>query len=110
MHQYKESYTIVVDGESGSGKTEITKHIIEYLANMRPFGMVGGAGVSRLNPANFTSQRVENDEGPLGSTSRPFIGSDLTELSGLLMEAQVIFEAFGHAKTTANENSSKVGI
>mmetsp|Transcript_75676 Transcript_75676/g.215397 ORF Transcript_75676/g.215397 Transcript_75676/m.215397 type:complete len:167 (-) Transcript_75676:735-1235(-) len=108
MKNYEESYTLVVDGESGSGKSEMAKHIVEYLTNMRTIGVAGGAGPGRANPANFTNRRVENDEGPLGSHIRPFIGRGLTELGALVMEAHVVFEAFGHAKTLANDNSSKV--
>lgn len=108
MQNYEESYTLVVDGESCSGKSEMAKHVMEYLTNMRTFGVVGGAGPGRSNPANFTNRRVENDEGPLGSHTRPFIGRELTELGALVMEAHVVFEAFGHAKTAANDNSSKV--
>ncbi|KRZ80070.1 Myosin-11, partial [Trichinella papuae] len=71
-------------GESGAGKTENTKKVIQYLTYV--------AGTSRTSKSG-TSQAV-NTRG---------------ELEQQLLQANPILEAFGNAKTVKNDNSSRFG-
>jgi len=69
----KMNQSILITGESGAGKTENTKKVIQYIANIA--GRTGGGG----------------------------------KLEQQVLQANPILEAFGNAKTTRNNNSSRFG-
>ena len=73
--------SVIVSGESGAGKTEATKLILEYLMEMSAESAQGGAS-----------------------------GGDLdNSLEDCCMHAQTVFESFGNAATVRNDNSSRFG-
>merc|ERR1740129_834411 len=74
------SQSVLVSGESGAGKTETTKLIAQFLANV-------GAGAGEGSVQHKPLSRVE----------RSVIGSN------------PLLEAFGNAKTPRNDNSSRFG-
>merc|ERR1719400_2076144 len=80
MLQDREDQSILCTGESGAGKTENTKKVIQYLAYV---------AASK----------------PKGSSHAPTSG----ELEQQLLKANPILEAFGNAKTVKNDNSSRFG-
>uniref|UniRef100_A0A3P9K3S9 Myosin-9 n=1 Tax=Oryzias latipes TaxID=8090 RepID=A0A3P9K3S9_ORYLA len=67
------------EGESGAGKTENTKKVIQYLAHVA------------------SSHKTKKDQVSPG------------ELEKQLLQANPILEAFGNAKTIKNDNSSRFG-
>ncbi|KAI5362533.1 hypothetical protein Slin14017_G077700 [Septoria linicola] len=73
--------SILVTGESGAGKTENTKKVIQYLA------------------AVATSDTPRAKSG----------GRQLSNLSEQILRANPILEAFGNAQTVRNHNSSRFG-
>ncbi|KAF4015616.1 hypothetical protein G4228_007002 [Cervus hanglu yarkandensis] len=79
MLQDREDQSILCTGESGAGKTENTKKVIQYLA------MVA------------SSHKGKKDTSITG------------ELEKQLLQANPILEAFGNAKTVKNDNSSRFG-
>uniref|UniRef100_A0A8C1PPM1 Myosin, heavy chain 14, non-muscle n=1 Tax=Cyprinus carpio TaxID=7962 RepID=A0A8C1PPM1_CYPCA len=81
MLQDREDQAILCTGESGAGKTENTKKVIQYLAHVAS----------------------SHKSGTLG---RP---KDSGELERQLLQANPILEAFGNAKTVKNDNSSRFG-
>ncbi|XP_056135931.1 myosin-9-like isoform X1 [Lampris incognitus] len=83
MMQDREDQSILCTGESGAGKTENTKKVIQYLAHVA------------------SSFRSKKDQG----------GAVLShgELEKQLLQANPILEAFGNAKTVKNDNSSRFG-
>lgn len=84
MLQDREDQSILCTGESGAGKTENTKKVIQYLAYV--------AASNRT-----TRQSVSNFQTVPG------------ELENQLLQANPILEAFGNAKTIKNDNSSRFG-
>ncbi|CAI4225395.1 unnamed protein product [Auanema sp. JU1783] len=82
MLQEREDQSILCTGESGAGKTENTKKVIQYLAQV--------AGVTKCKQY---------------STVTPAKG----ELEQQLLQANPILEAFGNSKTVKNDNSSRFG-
>ncbi|XP_014841679.1 PREDICTED: myosin-9-like isoform X1 [Poecilia mexicana] len=83
MMQDREDQSILCTGESGAGKTENTKKVIQYLAHVA------------------SSSKFKKDQG----------GAVLShgELEKQLLQANPILEAFGNAKTVKNDNSSRFG-
>ncbi|XP_027872932.1 myosin-9-like [Xiphophorus couchianus] len=83
MMQDREDQSILCTGESGAGKTENTKKVIQYLAHVA------------------SSSKFKKDQA----------GAVLShgELEKQLLQANPILEAFGNAKTVKNDNSSRFG-
>ncbi|XP_019597117.2 myosin-14 isoform X3 [Rhinolophus sinicus] len=87
MLQDREDQSILCTGESGAGKTENTKKVIQYLAHVA------------------SSPKGRKEPGVPASTSAMSYG----ELERQLLQANPILEAFGNAKTVKNDNSSRFG-
>ncbi|XP_005732097.1 myosin-10 isoform X7 [Pundamilia nyererei] len=83
MLQDREDQSILCTGESGAGKTENTKKVIQYLAHVAS----------------------SHKGGTLGRKKEAVQG----ELERQLLQANPILEAFGNAKTVKNDNSSRFG-
>jgi len=80
-----ENQSMLITGESGAGKTENTKKVIQYIAKV--------AG-------------VDKDE----KAKEPVQANALTgTLDEQIVSANPLLEAFGNAKTTRNNNSSRFG-
>ncbi|XP_078736657.1 myosin-10-like [Lampetra fluviatilis] len=79
MLQDREDQSILCTGESGAGKTENTKKVIQFLAHVT------------------SSHKSKKDNTITG------------ELEKQLLQANPILEAFGNAKTVKNDNSSRFG-
>uniref|UniRef100_A0A673WPB2 Myosin, heavy chain 10, non-muscle n=1 Tax=Salmo trutta TaxID=8032 RepID=A0A673WPB2_SALTR len=75
------AYRCMLQGESGAGKTENTKKVIQYLAHVA------------------SSHKGKKDH------NIPVSG----ELERQLLQANPILESFGNAKTVKNDNSSRFG-
>lgn len=75
--------TIVVSGESGAGKTVSAKYIMRYFATREPPDQPGARSRGRADTMSETEERI--------------------------LATNPIMEAFGNAKTTRNDNSSRFG-
>ncbi|KAI7059455.1 myosin-2 [Hortaea werneckii] len=75
--------TIVVSGESGAGKTVSAKYIMRYFATREPPDQPGVRSKAR--------------------------GDTMSETEEQILATNPIMEAFGNAKTTRNDNSSRFG-
>ncbi|KAG7223717.1 hypothetical protein INR49_015445 [Caranx melampygus] len=80
MLQDREDQSILCTGESGAGKTENTKKVIQYLAHVA------------------SSHKGRKDHNIPG------------ELERQLLQANPILESFGNAKTVKNDNSSRFSV
>ncbi|KAG5443779.1 Myosin heavy chain, non-muscle [Clonorchis sinensis] len=91
MLQDREDQSILCTGESGAGKTENTKKVIQYLASV-----AASAKTQKTTTANVISKLHSQD-------------INVGELEAQLLKANPILEAFGNAKTIKNDNSSRFG-
>ena len=82
MLRDQKNQTIVVSGESGAGKTVSAKYIMRYFA-------------TRESPDNPGKRRGKSDS--------------MSETEEQILATNPIMEAFGNAKTTRNDNSSRFG-
>merc|ERR1719320_412603 len=79
MMQTGNNQSILITGESGAGKTENPKKVISY------FAFVGSTG------------------------EKPKPGEEKKSLEDQIVSTNPVLEAFGNAKTTRNDNSSRFG-
>ncbi|XP_045582191.1 myosin heavy chain, muscle isoform X2 [Procambarus clarkii] len=78
MIQGGENQSMLITGESGAGKTENTKKVLSYFANV---------GATTKKPGEDAKPNLEDQ----------------------IVQTNPILEAFGNAKTTRNDNSSRFG-
>ncbi|XP_069050682.1 myosin-10 isoform X1 [Lepisosteus oculatus] len=95
MLQDREDQSILCTGESGAGKTENTKKVIQYLAHVAS----SHKGRKDHNIPPESPKPVKLQSGSL------LYG----ELERQLLQANPILESFGNAKTVKNDNSSRFG-
>ncbi|KAG4095173.1 P-loop containing nucleoside triphosphate hydrolase protein [Neocallimastix lanati (nom. inval.)] len=84
MLREKKNQSIIVSGESGAGKTQSAKYIMRYFAS-----------VDELDQT-FDGDADINEGG-------------MSEVEEAVLATNPIMEAFGNAKTTRNDNSSRFG-
>lgn len=84
MTNLGDNQSIIVSGESGAGKTMSAKFVMRYFAVVEEL-------------ANGTSQKKSNSDG------------EKTSVEDAVLSTNPIMEAFGNAKTTRNDNSSRFG-
>uniref|UniRef100_A0A3Q3X794 Uncharacterized protein n=1 Tax=Mola mola TaxID=94237 RepID=A0A3Q3X794_MOLML len=92
MLQDREDQSILCTGESGAGKTENTKKVIQYLAHVASSHKSNTLGRNKEAIQVRCSQDISEGE-----------------LERQLLQANPILEAFGNAKTVKNDNSSRFG-
>ncbi|EEA08298.1 myosin head family protein [Cryptosporidium muris RN66] len=99
LFRYKKNQSIIITGESGAGKTEATKIILCYLANLHK----SPEDLSFLFPTS-------NYIGKLSFLSTNIMDySNNSSIECLILRSNPILEAFGNAKTLRNDNSSRFG-
>ncbi|KAJ3068891.1 Myosin type-2 heavy chain 1 [Podochytrium sp. JEL0797] len=82
--------SVIVSGESGAGKTQSTKYIMQYLAVVDSLSKIDSVeALMRPEAVSAGIKRSETEEAVLASNP--------------------ILESFGNAKTTRNDNSSRFG-
>jgi len=87
MLSYSENQAVVCSGESGAGKSEATKLILQFLTDVS-------------SKASATTAKENVIEGGTSKSST---------LEKQILGANPILEAFGNAKTLRNNNSSRFG-
>lgn len=83
MSEKHKSQTILISGESGSGKTECTKIVMSYLTTIGTKHATGQNGSNETLDDNSIMKRV--------------------------LQSNPVLEAFGNARTIRNDNSSRFG-
>ncbi|KAM9723303.1 uncharacterized protein myh14 isoform 5-T5 [Menidia menidia] len=101
MLQDREDQSILCTGESGAGKTENTKKVIQYLAHVASSHKSGTLGRNK-EAVQMDGSRSLTRGSTLANRSMQY-----GELERQLLQANPILEAFGNAKTVKNDNSSR---
>ncbi|WVQ93464.1 hypothetical protein IAU59_000538 [Kwoniella sp. CBS 9459] len=117
----RESQSILITGESGAGKTENTKKVIQYLAAIA----TSQSPAESSRPSLSRTKSLSKAPATGLPRSSSFKGKDASEIDlaslaistdpslGLLeqqiLQANPILEAFGNAQTMRNNNSSRFG-
>ncbi|CAD6910753.1 unnamed protein product [Tilletia controversa] len=119
MLDAKENQSLLITGESGAGKTENTKKVIQYLAAI-------AADAAQPAAATATAAFTAHQRDASAATGLVRTGSSrqvLDHLNGIeaigakrlgllerqILQANPILEAFGNAQTIRNNNSSRFG-
>ncbi len=88
MRRHGTDQSILVSGESGAGKTETTKIILDYLVSI--------------------STHFEAPPSPQQQQQQPAAAA-VSHIGQRIVQSSPILEAFGNAKTLFNDNSSRFG-
>ncbi|KAI6121202.1 P-loop containing nucleoside triphosphate hydrolase protein [Pisolithus sp. B1] len=114
MQNERENQSILITGESGAGKTESTKKVIQYLSAIATDALPPGtlhvnspsipqSGLPRGTSFRRKSVSLVGSGGSLTAKGR------LGLLERQIIQANPILEAFGNAQTQRNNNSSRFG-
>ncbi|OQR86182.1 myosin-like protein, partial [Achlya hypogyna] len=96
MRDEQQNQSILVSGESGAGKTENTKFLMQYLAT------VGAPSAASAATAMTPAKTRRGKAAAVAPTST-------TDIQTQILQTNPILEAFGNAKTVRNDNSSRFG-
>lgn len=106
MLEAHENQSLLITGESGAGKTENTKKVIQYLAAIAvdPASHAEGGSSSLTRSTSSARNIMDHLRGIEGMASKR-----LGLLERQILQANPILEAFGNAQTIRNNNSSRFG-
>ncbi|KAJ1023959.1 hypothetical protein NDA13_004791 [Ustilago tritici] len=105
MIDNRENQSLLITGESGAGKTENTKKVIQYFAAIA----ADPTAHSSQSPANTLTASSSREVLDRINGVEPVTAKRLGLLERQILQANPILEAFGNAQTIRNNNSSRFG-
>ncbi|TIB06459.1 hypothetical protein E3P96_00437 [Wallemia ichthyophaga] len=118
MMAERENQSVLITGESGAGKTENTKKVIQYLASIASNSAGRVDSLSRSTQPRTPSRTPTAFSTPVSVPNSPSLGQSITPSSSMtslgtlerqILQANPILESFGNAQTVRNNNSSRFG-
>ncbi|CAF3425009.1 unnamed protein product [Rotaria sp. Silwood1] len=112
MLRDRENQSMLITGESGAGKTENTKKVIQYFALVAAASAKKDEGKKTMTledqivSANPVLEAYGNAKTTRNNNSSRFKSMTLEDQ---IVQSNPVLEAFGNAKTTRNNNSSRFG-
>ena len=97
------SQSIIISGESGAGKTEATKQVMQFVANLSS----RNSTTTSAPVENLLSQRRSRSIKVRTKNENDTRETPLIEKQ--LLQSNPILESFGNSKTLRNNNSSRFG-
>jgi myosin-5 len=96
MHLHGIDQSILVSGESGAGKTETVKILMNHIASI----------AEQHTQDRLTSEVMDRG---LGDTTARQLGEAMNQTITKVLQSNPLLESFGNAKTLRNDNSSRFG-
>jgi myosin-1 len=94
LMRFGKNQSLLITGESGSGKTETSKHVMQYITTMS---------------TKFRSKHAAQLKRRLSIEQIQEIDTNIARVTEILWSSNHILEAFGNAQTIRNTNSSRFG-
>lgn len=94
------SQSIIISGESGAGKTESAKLALRQVAAL---AAAAAAAAASSSSSSSSSSSVS------AASAAAAAGDEFAALEGAILATNPVLEAFGNAKTSRNDNSSRFG-
>ena len=105
--------SIVISGESGSGKTETAKIVLSYLATRANIDYFNHTETNTSNNSNGHSMHNKKSNAAKKKEIKKSVNKDMNHstdsIDHRILRSSPILEAFGNAKTIRNNNSSRFG-
>jgi myosin-5 len=104
--------SVLISGESGAGKTEAAKRVLELLtatSRRRKQMREAGGAAADAQQQKLASQTLAASFATPSAFGGGKGGGQVPAVEVLLREASPVLEAFGNAKTIRNDNSSRFG-
>ncbi|RHZ10306.1 hypothetical protein DYB26_015518, partial [Aphanomyces astaci] len=95
--------SILVSGESGAGKTENTKLLMQYLT------AVGATPAHPTSPTPHVASPSSGRRSKKRSAGATSTAASSHDIQTQILQTNPILEAFGNARTVRNDNSSRFG-
>ena len=99
-----EDQSILITGESGSGKTETAKIIMDHIASIQRGPVHQEESIIGDTKTNSIETTKSNDNNKTVEENQFY-----SPIVQRILESNPLLEAFGNAKTRRNDNSSRFG-
>ena len=115
MLEHRENQSLLITGESGAGKTENTKKVIQYLAAVAADTSAAAAASNHASAPDANGHTTLTRSGSSRYVMDQLRGVEPVGMKRLgllerqILQANPILEAFGNAQTIRNNNSSRFG-
>jgi myosin-5 len=108
MQSYDRNQSILVSGESGAGKTETVKILMNHLAVVSK-DQQHAQIMQRLENEDAIAAPIKQTTGNRGSLTLSYGDVDQDATVKQILLTNPLLESFGNAKTVRNDNSSRFG-